>query len=91
MGAFVETGTTGVTANRYYLQGGFSTGFGQDNNCYSYTVSSNAWRAERNSANGAAYSNFGFIYTNTNANNVLWASGGESGGNQRTIYYAQVI
>ena len=92
MGAFVETGTTGVTANRYYLQGGFLTGFGQDNLCYSYTVSGNAWRAERNSPNGNAYSNFGFIYTNTNANNVVWTCGGENAaGNQRTIYHAQVI
>lgn len=92
VGAYVNAGSTGVTANRYYMQGGFTTGFGQDSLSYSYTISSNAWRAERNTANGNRYANFGWTATTTNANNFLWICGGDNGsGIQRNMYYAQVI
>ena len=91
MGAHVTTGSTGGTVGRYYMQGGFLNGFGQDTASYSYTVSSNAWRAERNTPNGLRYANIAWTNTTTNANNILTVSGGENTGGQRQIYYAQVI
>jgi hypothetical protein len=92
LGAYVNTGSTGVTANRYYLSNGFLTGFGQNSNAYSYTIATNAWRAEISAPTGNAYGNFGWTGTTTNANNYLFTNGGDNGAtNQRSSYLAQVI
>jgi trimeric autotransporter adhesin len=92
MGAHVATGSTGGTVERYYMQGGFLNGFGEDTNSYSYSVASNAWRAERSTPNGQRYASYAWTSTTTAANNILTVAGGNNGsGTQRTTYYAQVI
>jgi trimeric autotransporter adhesin len=88
--SWVGVGSTGVTTNRYYFMNGFLTGFGQDALAYSYAVSTNAWRAERNSP-GNAYSIMTWTGTTVNANNILTMAGGEDGSSARPIYSAQVI